>query len=247
MGTNKFFSFVPNTITSFNVISGSLAIAFAFEGNLVLAGVLIIIAAIFDFFDGMSARLLGAYSDMGKELDSLADMISFGLAPAVIAHVLIRNQIWANQPLLEASPQILLQLFAPFIIVVFSALRLAKFNVDERQSETFIGLATPANALVWASLPFVLATQENNFTTGIIQTPWVIIVLSIIMSFMLVAELPMFSLKFKNIKFAQNKTRFIFLILSIALLVLLKLVAIPLIILLYILISVIEKLVCKKN
>ncbi len=247
MEAKKYFSFVPNTITSFNVISGSLSVAFAFEGNLVLAGILIIIAAVFDFLDGMSARLLGAYSDMGKELDSLADMISFGLAPAVIAHMLIRNQIWANNPLLDASPFILLQLFAPFIIVVFSALRLAKFNVDERQTETFIGLATPANALIWASLPFILAINSNSIVGSFINTPWIIILFSIIMSYMLVAELPMFSLKFKNLKFAQNKTRFIFLILSLTLLILLQIVAIPLIILLYILISIIEKLVCKEN
>lgn len=242
MGAKKFFWFVPNTITSFNALSGSLAVVFAIDNNLVLAGILIIIAAILDFFDGLSARLLGAYSDMGKELDSLADMISFGLAPAIIAHVLIKNQLMPDQALLDVSFSILVQVFIPFIIVVFSALRLAKFNIDTRQTESFIGLATPPNAMVWASFPFILATQNNTLVSNLIQTPWFIMVLSVVMSLLLVSELPMFSLKFKNLKLVNNKMRFAFLAICILLLMIFNIVAIPLIIAVYILLSVIQKL-----
>lgn len=240
MSIKKYFSFVPNSITSLNVLSGSLSVVYAFEGNLVLSGILILFAAGFDFLDGASARLLNAYSPMGKELDSLADMISFGLAPAVIAHVLIRQQILPEGDLKTASFIILVQLFIPFIIAIFSALRLAKFNVDERQTESFIGLATPANALVWASFPFILASQNGSTYVQLIQNPWFISILALVMSLLLVSELPMFSLKFKNLKFANNKTRFIFLGISISLIIIFKLASIPLIIFCYILISIIE-------
>jgi CDP-diacylglycerol--serine O-phosphatidyltransferase len=220
------------------VLSGSLSIVFAFEGNLVFAGALILIASIFDFFDGMSARLLNAYSDMGKELDSLADMISFGLAPAVIAHLLIRNQIsyfGLDMPFL-----FLLLTLTPFIITIFSALRLAKFNVDTRQTESFIGLATPANAMIWASFPFILEFYQDSFFSELITNIIFIALLSVVMSFLLVAELPMFSLKFKSIKIAENKLRFIFLLGSLLFLIFFKIAGIPLIIMWYILLSAIS-------
>lgn len=234
---NKIFSFIPNTITSFNVLSGSLSVVFAFEGNLIISGILIFVAAIFDFFDGMSARLLNAYSDMGKELDSLADMISFGLAPAVIAHVLIRQQL-PNFTLTEAPFLQLFIVFFPFIITIFSALRLAKFNVDTRQTESFIGLATPANAMVWASFPFILYFYNDSFFAQLITNQIFILVLSLIMSLLLVAELPMFSLKFKNLKLAENQSRFIFLAGCLAFIIFFKLAGIPLIILWYIILSI---------
>ena len=239
MVKKNIFGFVPNTITSFNVLSGSLSIVFAFEGNLVLAGLLILIASVFDFFDGMSARVLNAYSEMGKELDSLADMISFGLAPAVIVHVLVRQQMPEVAMLSEASFSQLLIIFFPFIITVFSALRLAKFNIDTRQTESFIGLATPANAMVWASLPFVLHFHGNSFFAGIITNIPFLLILSFIMSLLLVAEIPMFSLKFKNLKITENKSRFIFLLGCLLLLAVFKLAGIPLIIIWYILVSLI--------
>lgn len=238
MDIKRFFSFVPNTITSFNAVCGGLSIIYAFEGQLVLSGILILLAAIFDFFDGMSARLLHAYSAMGKELDSLADAISFGLAPAVIAHVILRQQLISDMALTNATFFQLTLIFFPLIISVFSILRLAKFNIDERQSETFIGLATPANAMIWASFPFIISSSSNQYAIELIQNHWFILVLSLVMSLLLVAEIPMFSLKFKNLKFSDNKIRFIFLLISIVLLISLKLIAIPLIIFIYIITSV---------
>lgn len=239
------FWFVPNSITSLNVLSGSLSVVFAFEGNIILAGILILIAAIFDFFDGLSARLLNAYSDMGKELDSLADMISFGLAPAVIAHVLIRQQL-PDFTLTEAPFLQLFIVFFPFIITIFSALRLAKFNVDTRQTESFIGLATPANAMVWASFPFILHFYGDSFFAELVTNQIFILVLSLIMSLLLVAKLPMFSLKFKNLKLAGNQSRFIFLAGCLAFIVFFKVASIPIIILWYIVLSVITNLIGKR-
>lgn len=246
MEIKRFFSFVPNTITSMNVLSGCLSIVFAFEGNLVLAGLFIFLAAFFDFFDGLSARLLNAYSDMGKELDSLADMLSFGLAPAVIAHLIIRNTIAPETNLSELSALNLILVLFPFIISVFSGLRLANFNIDTRQTESFIGLAVPANAMVWASFPFILKFQESSFLTHAIHNPYFIAGLALVLSLLLVSELPMFSLKFKNLSFAQNKVRFSFLILSLLLIIFLKWVAIPLIIASYILFSTLQLILAKK-
>lgn len=237
MSVKKILSFVPNTITSFNVFSGSLSIVFAFEGNLAVSGALIILASVFDFFDGMSARLLNAYSPMGKELDSLADVISFGLAPSVIAFNIIKPQITNNQPITELSLHLMLMLFIPFIMAIFSTLRLAKFNIDNRQSDSFIGLPTPANAIIWASLPLIKYTQNQQNFIQFVEQPYTIIILSIILSFLLVCEMPMFSLKFKNLSFAQNKIRFIFIAICLILLIMFKLVAIPIIIATYILIS----------
>lgn len=237
---------IPNTITSLNAFSGCLSVVFAFEGKLMLAGIFIFIAAFLDFFDGLSARLLNAYSDMGKELDSLADMLSFGFAPAVIAHLLIRERIAGQIALSEMSGWILFLVVLPFLIAVFSGLRLAKFNVDTRQSESFIGLATPANAMVWASLPMILKFQPDIFYADLLLNVWFLPGAAIVMSLLLVSELPMFSLKFKNLKLADNKVRFGFLVLSTILLAWLHMAAIPVIIICYILISLVQ-LVARKN
>lgn len=247
MAKRSTFWFIPNTITSLNALTGSLSVVFAFEGHLVLAGTLILVAAVFDFLDGLSARLLNAYSPMGKELDSLADMISFGLAPAVIAHVIIRNQYPDVHLLMDANYLQLIILLFPFVITVFSALRLAKFNVDKRQTESFIGLATPANAMIWASLPFIVKYHAGGFFSGLINNVPFILSASLVLSLLLVSEIPMFSLKFKSLKLAENKTRFIFLLGCLIFLIAFKIAGIPLIILWYILLSVGEWILSKNK
>ena len=173
---------VPNFITCLNLFSGALAVYFAFQANYELVLILVLLAAVFDFLDGFAARLLKAYSPMGKELDSLADVISFGLAPGAVAF-----------SMLQASelPQWLA--FAGFIIPVFSALRLAKFNIDERQSSSFIGMPTPANAIFWIGLGY-------SYHENLAQQPYFVLGFIALMSLLLVSELPMFSLKFKNLK-----------------------------------------------
>lgn len=194
---------IPNTITCLNLFSGCIACVMAFQANYQLAFLFIILSAVFDFFDGMLARLLNAPSSIGKELDSLADDISFGAAPAFIVFSLFKEVYYPAflAPISDYFPYI------AFLIAVFSALRLAKFNVDVRQTSSFIGLNTPANALFWSSL----AVGEYNFLTSFSFNALYLAGMVIIFSLLLVAEFPMFSLKFKTLKWQDNKTIYIFL------------------------------------
>lgn len=210
---------IPNTITSLNLFSGSVGVVMAFQANYQIALACMLLAAVFDFCDGLSARALHAYSSIGKELDSLADVVSFGFLPATMVY----------QLLTVASDNAYLP-FVAYIITVFSAVRLAKFNVDERQTSSFIGLATPANAIFWAGLVASYHPYAEVY-------PYAVIVLILLMSFLLVAEVPFFSLKFKNLKWKDNSIRFIFLIVSVVLLLVLRLDAFMWIILAYILMA----------
>lgn len=235
--------YIPNFITSLNLLSGCLSIVLAFEGYLLLAVYMIFLSAIFDFFDGMSARLLKVYSEVGKQLDSLADVVSFGVAPSVIVFSMMKTLIFGSSilPPLESIPfTTFLFLISPFLIAVFSGLRLAKFNVDTRQSDSFIGLPTPANALFFVSLYIITLVSDNNLINHLIQNKVFLLILIIVFSFLLIAEFPMFSLKFKNLGIRGNKIRFIFVGLSAVLLILLQSIAIPVIIILYILLSAIN-------
>jgi len=231
---------VPNIITLLNLISGSISIVFALEGNLVLAAWFVGIAAVFDFFDGFAARMLHVSSVIGKELDSLADVISFGLAPGMILYMLLLNSVSCPEIIIAGRNVIP---FIAFLIPAFSAYRLAKFNLDERQTDSFIGLPTPANALMIASFPLILSQQINlsridiTLFTDLINNPWLLIIFILVFSYLLIAELPLMSLKFKTFKWNDNKVRFIFLIVSILLLILLFYSAIPLIIVFYVLLS----------
>lgn len=195
---------IPNTLTCCNLFSGCIASCMAFQGNYVWAFVFIIIGAAFDFFDGMVARLLHVSSPIGKELDSLADDITFGLAPAAIAFALFQEVHYPDfiQSLRPVLP------YTAFLVAVFSGLRLAKFNIDTRQTSSFIGMPTPANALFWGSL----VTGEHAFLTSPLFNAVYLFVLVVVMSLLLVAELPMFSLKFKDLSWQHNKVSYIFLI-----------------------------------
>ncbi len=236
---------LPNTITSLNLLSGSIAVVMAFEGHLTIASALIGIAAVFDFLDGMTARLLKAYSPMGKELDSLADMVSFGIVPAVIAYQLMKQSLGINDFSFDLSIKAMIALMVPFLIAIFSGLRLAKFNIDERQTDSFVGLPTPANAMLIGSLPLILVYNNIPWINQLILNPWLLMGLAVFESFMLIAEYPMFSLKFKSLHFAKNRLRFIFIFISVLLLILLHFLAIPLIILLYIFLSAINNWIYK--
>lgn len=195
---------IPNTLTCCNLFSGCIASCMAFQGNYVWAFVFIIIGAAFDFFDGMVARLLHVSSPIGKELDSLADDITFGLAPAAIAFALFQEVHYPDfiQSLRPVLP------YTAFLVAVFSGLRLAKFNIDTRQASSFIGMPTPANALFWGSL----VTGEHAFLTSPHFNAVYLFILVVVMSLLLVAELPMFSLKFKDLSWQHNKVSYIFLI-----------------------------------
>ncbi len=199
---------------------------------LVTAAYLIGIAAVADFFDGLVARALHVSSPIGKDLDSLADMVSFGVVPGAILFQLLRHALPAT-----GLPEWLA--YVAFVVSIFSALRLAKFNNDTRQSDSFIGLPTPACTLVVASLPLILA-HDTFSLQDIILNPWVLLLLALTLAGLLVAELPLFALKFKNLRWQDNSLQFIFLLLSLGLLVVLQAAAIPLVILLYVLLSVVK-------
>lgn len=219
---------IPNALTCANLFSGCIGIVFAFNGNLEATAVCVLVSGIFDFFDGFAARLLKVKSTIGKELDSLADMVSFGFLPGVVMFQLLK----------AAGPYALFVEHLPylgFLITVFSALRLAKFNIDTRQTEDFIGLNTPMNTFFIVSLPFI----QKDYP-ALINSVWLLLALTFLMSWLLISEIRIFSMKFGSLSWAQNKMKFIFLMLSAVLLLLLHFAAVPLILLLYIALSVVH-------
>lgn len=220
---------IPNTITCCNLISGCIATLSAFMGETHLALLWIIIGAVFDFFDGMSARLLHVSSSIGKELDSLADDITFGMAPAAI--VFYEMEIM-DYPAFLAPIQPYVP-FVAFLIAAFSALRLAKFNLDERQAMGFIGLPTPANALFWGSL-LVGARDFIENTTWILP---VVVCMILLSCWLLVSEIPMFALKFKHWGWKGNQVKYLFLITCVPLLIVFGVTAFAIIIAWYVLLS----------
>ena len=245
-----FIKSIPHTITLLNLFCGCLSIVSAFKGNPEAAGFFIIAASFFDFFDGFAARMLHCKSELGKQLDSLADMISFGLAPAVIIFGLLNTSV--NMPSITFRGINPLP-YLGFLIAVFSALRLAKFNIDERQTDSFIGLPTPANAILIASLPLILwnYSASNSETAilirSIINNFYILSLLSVILSCLLIAELPLMSLKFKTYSWNENKIRYSFLIVSLISVFILFYVAIPFIIIFYIFLSVVNNYFISKQ
>ena len=205
--------YIPNTITCFNLASGCFATIMALQGDLKAAIIWIIIAAIFDFSDGLAARLLKAYSPLGKELDSLSDIVSFGVAPGM-------------------------SLYLAFAIPVFSGLRLAKFNVDERQSTSFIGMPVPAHALLWGSLSYVLQPFITNHALYILIA---CLIASMATSYLLVSEVPMFSMKVKSLKWKGNELRYILIVCGLLFLLLFGFLGIAGTMLLYIILSLFNK------
>ena len=210
---------IPNAITCANLFSGCIGVVYAFNGALEIAAYFVLLSGIFDFFDGLVARALNVKSSIGKELDSLADMVSFGFLPGVVLFKLLSVSDFS-------SPWVP---YLGFIVTVFSALRLAKFNIDTRQTEDFIGLNTPMNTLLIVSLPFI----QHDYPK-IIESTLFLIALTAILSFLLVSEIRIFSMKLSNLSWAHNKYKYIFLICSLILAIVLKFVAVPFILILYI-------------
>jgi len=225
---NRITRHIPNTITCCNLLSGCMAVMAAFHADAWHTLIWVVAGALFDFCDGLSARLIKAYSPLGKELDSLADLVTFGLAPAMLCLMTLRQFSYGCQSLETIYPYIGL------VLVVFAALRLAKFNTDERQTSSFLGLAVPANALFWCGL------FQMDLST-VPAAPWIIGALVILFAGLMVSEIPMFSLKFKSLKWADNKIRFIFLIVSVVILVLLQERGLAAVIGWYIILSILTK------
>jgi CDP-diacylglycerol---serine O-phosphatidyltransferase len=241
---------LPNVLTCCNLLCGCLGLlavthqAFYYGGAFHResdAALFVILGAIFDFLDGLAARLLKSYSPIGKQLDSLADMVTFGVLPSSILYSLLNASLYDNYLKQISNLGISIDLLSilAFSIAIFSALRLAKFNIDERQTDQFIGLPTPANALVVASLPFIL--QSHPEWNKYIDNPITLLVYIIVISGLMVAELPLFALKFRHFRWVGNELRYGFLLVSAALLAVFQIAAVPLIVALYVLLSIIFK------
>ena len=224
---------IPNTITCLNLISGCIATYFAFDSDYKMALLFIVIGAVFDFFDGMTARLLHVSSPIGKELDSLADDITFGFAPSAMVFAFLSPLTSHLSPLLP---------FLAFIMAAFSALRLAKFNLDERQAMGFIGLPTPANALFWGAL----IVGSGDWLSSLPYAVWIILAMVLFCSYLLVSEVPMFALKFKTWGWQGNEIKYVFLATCIPLLLLLGISGLAAIIAWYVLLSIVNNSQQKK-
>lgn len=251
---------IPNLFTAGNLVGGILAIIFTLTGKIHLAPYCIFASAIFDFLDGFMARLLKVPSELGKQLDSLADMVTFGVAPGIMVYVMIDQPYLAHfshqdyAPHSWALPSYVDYLkYAAFLIPIFALFRLAKFNLDTRQSDSFIGLPTPAMTLFFAVIPILVNNAYSDVQLGeisvqslqfeltyIVMSSWFLVSSSLIMSILMVVELPLFALKFKHFNWHGNEIRFVFLTLSAVLLATLFFWAIPLIIILYVLLSIIN-------
>jgi CDP-diacylglycerol--serine O-phosphatidyltransferase len=234
----------PNFITTLNLTSGFIAIIFAAEGDLVTSSWLILAAMIFDFFDGFTARLLKAYSDIGKELDSLADVVSFGVAPGIIIYQLLDKSIAIYAPSFVNSNSVIpaLILVSSAIMPVCAALRLAIFNLDSTQSTSFKGLPTPANAL--AVISFIIGSHysESPLFSSVTASPVSLIILTLSLSFLMVSRIPLLSLKITNLKFKGNEGRYILISLVILVFITLGIGAAPLVIPVYIIASLLSLL-----
>lgn len=230
---------IPNFFTLMNIVSGFFAIAFAFQSDFLLAFYFIMAASFFDFVDGGVARLLNAQSEVGKQLDSLCDVVSFGVAPGVIMFSMMRHALEIPIPLDFSSMPIgdVLLLLSMTLVPAFSALRLAKFNVDTRQTSSFIGLPVPANALLIATLGALLFLSPVYWVKDLLINPYFLLGIAILQSYLLISPLPMFALKFKNLKWKDNYLQFVFLALVLLLIIFAGLGGIALSIYLYLIIS----------
>ena len=229
---------IPNVLTCLNLLCGCIGVVEAFHNNIVISCGLIAIALIFDFFDGFVARLLKVGSPIGRDLDSLADMVTFGLLPSIIIF----------QLLMQSIPDLLgtWKAYLAFFIAVFSAIRLAKFNNDPRQSDSFIGVPTPAAALLVASLPVIVLTQDESWK-GLIVNTTNLLILTAVICYLLVSEIKLLALKFRSFGWKGNEARYTLMILTVLLLVAFKILAVPIIFVSYILLSIIANVLEKKS
>jgi CDP-diacylglycerol--serine O-phosphatidyltransferase len=236
------YGFIPNLFTSLNLVCGIIATYLSLEGRIDLAILVMFIAAFFDFIDGFAARLLKVSGDFGKELDSLADLISFGLVPGAMLFFVQKTNLGLHSVSFGNLSFIhLLYLLIPILIPVFSALRLAKFNIDERQKTEFIGLPTPANALFFASLCYSFIFKPESFLHKL-DNPIIITICILLFSYLLVSKIPLFALKFSSFGWGKNKLRYIFIFASLALIGFFRIPGFVGVILLYILLSVVRNI-----
>ena len=232
---------IPNTITLLNLFCGCVALIFAFHRNFEMAFGFVSLGIFLDFFDGFFARLFNVASPLGLQLDSLADMVTSGVVPGlVMCQLMINNSVLSDTDYMQPLP------YLGFIITLGSCFRLANFNIDTRQTNSFIGLPTPANALFIMSLPLVLRYTDSLLIIEILTNQWVLLAITAFSAFIMNAEIPLFSLKIKNFNVAENIVQIIFLLISISLLFFFRFLGIPLLILTYVLISIVNNRLQKK-
>jgi CDP-diacylglycerol--serine O-phosphatidyltransferase len=231
---------LPNALTSCNLFSGCIAAVLVFRNHLEYAAYLVFLSDFFDLLDGMAALKVSANSEFGKQLDSLADMVSFGFVPGAVMFKLLQmsemDLFFSNENVIRIIQ------FIPFLITVFSALRLAKFNLDKRQTNSFIGLPTPANTLLIVSFPLILSQLPGRFDE-IILNPYILLIITGICSFLLVAEIPLFSMKFKTLDLKDNIYQYVLVVIALVLFPIFLFAAIPVVIILYIFLSVIQNFI----
>jgi CDP-diacylglycerol--serine O-phosphatidyltransferase len=239
---------IPNAITLLNLLAGLLALIHAFNGNYNEAFSLVCLGIFFDFWDGFFARIWKVQSPIGLQLDSLADMVTSGVVPGLVMYKML-GDIQENQSqynLTEDTYYMGVVPYLGFLITLASCYRLAKFNVDTRQTDSFIGLPTPANALLIMSIPMIQFHSEFEWLVDFLSNPYVLVGVTILSSYLLNAEIPLFSLKVKSFSWEKYKMQVVFLILSLILIVLLEFISIPIIILLYVILSVVNNTILKK-
>lgn len=234
---------IPNLLTATNLLCGTIALVYIANGDLPGASLMVVIALVMDFFDGFVARLLGVSSPIGKELDSLADMVTFGVVPGFIMARLIQESLALDfPPSTVLSTEVAPYYLVGFLIPVFSAFRLAKFNLDTRQSDAFYGVPTPANTILILSFWLIGAYRPDNFLATWLSNTWVLIALAIISSYLLVADVRLLALKFKNFSVQDNLFRYILIGSAILLLIIFQYVGVPFIILLYLILSMVDNI-----
>lgn len=232
---------IPNIITLLNLLSGLIALVYAFDDNLQMAFFWVCLGIFFDFWDGFAARVLKVSSPLGVQLDSLADMVTSGVVPGVVMYQMLAHiqENYEQYNITDDTFYMKLVPFIGFIITMGACMRLAKFNIDTRQTDSFIGLPTPANALFILSIPLITSTTESDFVLTTLSNPYVLVIVSVFSAFIMNAELPLFSLKTKNKNLSDNKLTLLFLGICALLLLFFRFEAIPLIIIFYIILSVI--------
>ena len=238
---------IPNLITILNLLCGAIATIFAVQGNLIMAALFVALGIFFDYFDGLAARALNVKSELGLQLDSLADMVTSGLVPGIVMFQLLVRALpgSATQTSEWQASGNWFQWDFPalallgLLIAAASGYRLAKFNIDDRQTDSFIGLPTPANALLILSLPLIMAFQPHPWAVSLILYEWFLIGLTLLSCYMLNAEIPLFALKFSDWSFKANKLRYIFIAYSLLMIILLQFIAIPVIIVSYVVVSLV--------
>lgn len=231
---------IPNLITLLNLFSGCIALVYASEANFEMAFFFVCLGIFFDFFDGFFARLFNVSSPLGLQLDSLADMVTSGVVPGFVMFKMLTNSV-------NSDPSLIYLPYLGFIITLGSCYRLANFNIDTRQTDSFIGLPTPANAIFILSLPLILKNTDSLILLELLTNCWVLIILTLVSAFILNAEIPLFALKIKKFNFKDNALQIVFLLISLLLLIVFKFSGVALIIVFYVMLSVIMNLITGKK